>query len=140
MSDKKVLSKDLSHESLKAICKLRPSLQDTAAFFNVSEDTILRRCKEYESLTFAELRDKYMAETRLKLVNKAISMALNDKNTAMMIFCLKNLNKWQDKIDIEIDGNVSVNNFTSWAKKMNQQIEDETKILDVTPKDTDTSE
>ena len=76
MADKKILSKDLSHESLKAICKLRPSLQDTAAFFNVSEDTILRRCKEYENMTFAELRDKYMADTRLKLANKAIRFSV----------------------------------------------------------------
>lgn len=138
MGNKKILDKSLSHENLKAICRLRPSLADCAAFFDVSEDTILRRCKEYEGMTFAELRDKYMADTRLKLVKKALNMALLDGNTAMMIFCLKNLNKWQDKFDIEVEGNITTN-YVEWAKSAAKQIEEEDQqaLIDVAPKKID---
>ena len=137
MADKKILSKDLSHETLRAICRLKPTLADCAAFFNVSEDTIIRRCKEFEGLTFAKFRDKHMVDTRLTLVRNALKMA-NNGNTALMIFCLKNLNKWQDKIDIEVEGNVTTN-YVEWAKSAAKQIEEEDQqaLIDVAPKKID---
>lgn len=89
----------LTHEQLKAICRLNPSKADVAAFFECGETTIDDRCKEFEGLSFREFRAKYLAHTRLNLVRRALKMAEN--NTAMMIFCLKNMNKWVDNVHIE---------------------------------------
>lgn len=86
---------EIDETQLKAICRLKPTIKDVAAFFNCSEDTIERRCKDYDGISFKEFRDKYMVHTRLDLVRKALKMA--EKNPAMMIFCLKNLCGWKDK-------------------------------------------
>ena len=139
MADKKILSKDLSHQSLKAICRLKPTLEDVGAFFDVSTKTIQRRCEEYEGLTFVQFRDKYMAETRLKLVRKAINMAENG-NLGALIFCLKNINKWQDKIDVEVDNKIT-HSFTDWARQQSEQLEaaEKQEAIDVTP-ENDTGE
>ncbi|MCP3684554.1 MAG: hypothetical protein GY861_17955 [bacterium] len=134
MANKKPLIKELSHDQLKAICRLRPSLRDCAAFFDVSEDTIMRRCREYEDSTFAEFRDKYMVDTRLTLVRNALKMA-NNGNTAMMIFCLKNLNKWQDKIDVE---HGVADSFVDWVKQVreNESKQISGDVVDVDAKDS----
>lgn len=87
--------KNIPHEQLKAICRLKPTKKDVAAFFDCSEACIEDRCKEYEELSFSAFRDKYMVHTRFDLVRKALKMA--EKNPAMMIFCLKNLCGWKDK-------------------------------------------
>ena len=72
-------------------------------------------------MTFEEYKDSKMDRTRLKLQQKAIIMA-NNGNATMMIFCLKNLCKWSDKIEdkIAIDGDNSkglIINFTTPDKK-----------------------
>jgi AraC-like DNA-binding protein len=139
-AEKKVLSKDLSYESLKALCRLKPTLEDCAAFFNVSTKTIQRRCEEFESLSFVQFRDKYMADTRLKLVRRMLKLA-ESGNLGALIFCLKNLNHWQDKIDVEVEGNINVNNFTAWArnaaKELEEVPEESIALLDVEPKKID---
>jgi AraC-like DNA-binding protein len=130
LASRKPLSKDLSHDHLKAICRLRPTLADVAAFFDVSEDTIQNRCKEFEGTTFSVFRTKYMTDTRLTLVRNALKMA-NAGNSTMMIFCLKNIAHWVDKV--EVDHTIEINTFSDWARKMNAELEAERKVIDVTP-------
>lgn len=91
--------KEIPHEQLKALCRMKPSKKDCAAFFECSEDTIEKRCMEYEGLTFTAFRDKYMVHTRFDLIRKALKQA--ERNPAIMIFCLKNICKWADKIESE---------------------------------------
>lgn len=74
----------------------KPTLADTAAFFECSEDTIERRIREKTDLSFAAFRDKSMHTTRKKLVDRALDRALSGSDT-MLIFCLKNLCEWADK-------------------------------------------
>jgi AraC-like DNA-binding protein len=88
------MAKKIDYEQMKALCRMKPTLKDVAAFFDCSEDTIERRCKEWEGMKFAEFRDKYMVEARFDLIRKALKMA--EKSPAVMIFCLKNLCKWSD--------------------------------------------
>src|SRR4051794_39309171 len=86
----------IDKEKLAALMRLKPTLLDTAAFFDCSEDTIERFIKKLSGLTFAEFREQKMVHTRMSLVRTAIRKAENGDNV-MIIFCLKNLCGWRDK-------------------------------------------
>ena len=88
--------KPVDMEQLAALCRLKPTQADCAAFFKVSPDTIDRRIKQATGLTFAEFRDQNLVHTRFSLIRKALKKAENGDNV-MLIFCLKNLCKWSDK-------------------------------------------
>lgn len=89
---------DIDDAKLKAICRLKPTLADCAAFFDVHEDTVRQYIKRHYGCNFPTFREKYLVETRFMLVRKALEMAKNG-NTAMMIFCLKNICKWADRVE-----------------------------------------
>jgi len=89
----------IDDEKLKTVCGYKLPLRDVATLFDCSEDTIERHIRKVHNMRFAEFRDKYLAKTRMLLINKAISMA-NGGNTAMMIFALKNMCGWADKQEI----------------------------------------
>lgn len=81
---------------------MNPSLKDCAAWFKCSEDTIENRSKEYGYLSFSDLRQQNMVHTRNKLVKKALAMA-ESGNVPMLIFALKNLCGWSDKLESTVD-------------------------------------
>lgn len=87
---------------LGAFMRLKPTLKDTAYFFEVSEDTIEIYIRKKFDLTFSEFRDKNMIATRFNLIRTAITQAQSG-NTPMLIFSLKNLCGWTDKT--EVSGN-----------------------------------
>jgi hypothetical protein len=94
--------KEIQLEQLKALMRLNPTLKDTAAFFECSEDTIERLIKaEFEGINFAEFREQNMVHTRMALIRNALKMA-EKGNPAMMIFCLKNLCGWKDRFENEV--------------------------------------
>ncbi len=99
--------KEIDREQFEAFCRLNPTLKDAAAFFKVSEDTIDRRCKEWDYEGFADAKQQNMVHTRLKLIRKAVSKAENGDNV-MLIFCLKNLCGWQDKVEQNTNLNGSI--------------------------------
>ncbi len=81
---------------LKALMRLKPTLADTAAFFECSERTVERYVKEEFSMTFRDFCEAYMVHTRLNLIRKAIDKAEKGDNV-MLIFCLKNLCGWENE-------------------------------------------
>lgn len=81
---------------LKAFLRIKPTLADTAAFFECSERSVERYIRDNYDVTFVEFRDQNMVHTRHALIRKAIELALKG-NTAMLIFSLKNLCGWKDK-------------------------------------------
>lgn len=87
---------DEKDRQLKAILRLKPTLKDCAAFLEVSEDTIERHIKKHYKCTYAEFRTQNMVHTRFSLIRTALKQA-ESGNTAMLIFCLKNLCGWSDK-------------------------------------------
>jgi hypothetical protein len=101
MTDEKI-------RQFKAICRLNPTEKDCAAFLDVSEDTLENYCKTLK-MTFSEFRTQNMVHTRFALIRKAIHMAENG-NPAMLIFCLKNLCGWVDKVDNvnNMGGNIKI--------------------------------
>lgn len=84
---------------LRALLRMKPTRKDCAAFFEVSEDTIERYIKRTYKITYAEFGDQNMVHTRFDLVRTAIRQAKSG-NTAMLIFCLKNMCGWADKQEI----------------------------------------
>lgn len=82
-------------DQLKALMRLKPTMEDCAAFFGCSPDTIERRIREAEDCSYAEFREKGMVHTRMHLVRTALKRA--EKSDTMLIFCLKNLCSWRDK-------------------------------------------
>jgi hypothetical protein len=90
--------KEIDETQLRGICRLNPRIEDVAAFFSCSHDTIERRVRELGYSGFASFRDENMVHTRFSIIRKAIQKAENGDNT-MLIFCLKNLCGWADKID-----------------------------------------
>lgn len=75
---------------------LNPTLMQCALFFDTSQEHIEQLIDLNYGLTFAEFRSKNQMGLQTTLINRAIQMALEDKNTAMMIFSLKNICKWSD--------------------------------------------
>src|SRR5687768_11361422 len=100
---------DIDPSKLKEFMRLKPTLADTAAFFECSERTIERFIKDKFEITFVEFRERNMVHTRMSIVRTAISKAQRGDNT-MLIFCLKNLCGWRDKQPDEAD-KVVVNNI-----------------------------
>jgi len=81
---------------LKALMRLCPSLEDTAAFLECSPDTIEKYIKREHGLRFTEFRHQNAVVSRFSLIRTALKQA-ESGNTAMLIFCLKNLCDWRDR-------------------------------------------
>lgn len=98
---------DIPDEKLKAIMRMKPTLEDTAAFFECHTDTITKLIRKKFDLSFSEFRDQNMVHTRFNLIRTAITKAEGGDN-CMLIFCLKNLCGWADKQEIksELSGTV----------------------------------
>lgn len=92
---------ELNYDSLDALLQFKVSLKFCADYLNVSEDTIQRRLKEDHGMTFSQYHELKMERTAVKLQQKAIEEALKGNNT-MLIFALKNLAKWSDKIENQV--------------------------------------
>ena len=82
---------------LKAICRLKPTLADCAAFLEVSEDTIENHCNR-QGMRFSEFREQNMVHTRFMIIRNIIKEC-EKGNTAMLIYASKNLCGWSDKIE-----------------------------------------
>lgn len=72
--------------------------------YDISLNTLEREIRRLYDCTFGEYRDKRVDQTRLRLVQKAVQMAL-DGNVTMLIFCLKNLCGWKDKTEEQLNLN-----------------------------------
>lgn len=85
---------------LDALVQRGATKVSAAAILEVSHDTIERRIEEKYGCNFEEYKAQKFEKTKAKLVERAIDKALNGDNT-MLIFCLKNLCGWADKIESE---------------------------------------
>ena len=99
-------------EKLRALMRMKPSLKDTAAYFDCSEDVIERYIKANWGLRFAEFREQNMVFTRFNLIRTAIQKAEKGDNV-MLIFCLKNLCGWRDKLPDEVEGDDRFKNMST---------------------------
>lgn len=103
-------------DQLAVFCRLKPTLEDCAAFFKCSPDTIQRAIKRHTKLTFAEFRNQNMVHTRHTLIRNAINRANNGSDT-MLIFCLKNLCNWRDRNETVHDVRDAVQDIKGMAEQ-----------------------
>ena len=90
-------------EQLDKYLQFKPSLVTTAELMECSQTTIKEYIKKKHNLTYTEYANIKLSKVKLKLVQKALDMALSGKNNVMMIFCLKNICKWQESPEEESD-------------------------------------
>lgn len=121
MGRKRVFDTPEKLEQLKQLMRLKPSLLDTAAFFECGQTTIEDTIKKEWGLTFREFREQNMVHTRLAIVRKAIEKAKSGDNV-MLIFCLKNLCKWSDKGEFDGPDVVITNNINAEPIDVNERI------------------
>lgn len=93
---------ELDLDKLKALMRLKPTLADTAAFFQCSERTVENTVRKHFDLTFFDFREQNAVHTRLSLIRKAIGLA-EAGNVSMLVFSLKNMCKWTEKSEISTD-------------------------------------
>lgn len=68
----------------------------------ICEKTLFRAIESEFDMTFSEYREYRMSGTKIKLLQTAIQTALKG-NVTMLIFCLKNMCGWSDKIENKIE-------------------------------------
>ena len=96
-----------SWEKLDGLLYFKASLISCSDILGVHENTIKNHIKKRFGLTFTEYTERKMSRTKVKLVQKAIEMAMSG-NATMMIFSLKNICGWQDKIDMPTDSSTPI--------------------------------
>lgn len=117
---------EIDPRQLVLLLRLKPTIRDCAAFFECSDKAIERFIRREYDMTFTEYRERQVFHTKHKLVQKAISKAMEGDNQ-MLIFALKNLADWTDKK--EVSGTIEVNSITDLLLTADQD------VLDVTPKE-----
>ncbi len=95
-------SLELNWDKLEGMLLFDASLNVCAYELKMSHDTLERRIKERFGKTFAEYRREITDRTVLKLKTKMINQAL-EGDRVCMIFALKNLSDWNDRVEHEID-------------------------------------
>jgi hypothetical protein len=101
---------------LDSYLEFKASLRNCSFLLGVSEDTIQRHIKNRFNCTFREYREGRMAPIGHKLAEKAVTMAMQG-NVPMLIFCLKNLSGWSDKIEHSTESDKSFKLSYSINKK-----------------------
>jgi hypothetical protein len=80
---------------LEAICRLKPTREDCAAFLDVDATTIDKWIERTHGITFSEFREKHMVHTRFMVIRQMLEQCKKG-NMAALIFTAKNLCGWVD--------------------------------------------
>lgn len=92
-----------SWDKLDGLLAFKANLTVCEEILGVHQNTIKNHIRANYGITFTEYMDRKLSVTKIRLIQKAIKMAENG-NATMMIFCLKNICQWQDKIEnVNID-------------------------------------
>lgn len=98
------------------LCAMHCTLEEIASFLNLSMDTVERRCLQEKKKPFAELWRQKAARGKISIRRKAWQK-IEEGNVTMLIFALKNILGWSDKVtNIEApahDSNTPIITFVS---------------------------
>jgi len=93
---------ELNYDKLDALLQFKVTKAFCADYLGVSEDTIEKRLRRDHDMTFMDYAALKIQRNGLRLQQKALDMAMNG-NVVMMIFCLKNIAKWSDSVEIAVE-------------------------------------
>lgn len=92
-----------SWDKLDGLLAFKANLTVCEEILGVHQNTIKNHIRARYNINFTEYSNRKISVTKLRLVQKAIKMA-EQGNATMLIFCLKNICQWQDKIEsVNID-------------------------------------
>lgn len=96
-------------KQLKAICRLKPTLEDCACFLDVHKSTIEKWIKNNYNVSFSAFREQNMVHTRFMVIRGILEQCQRG-NTAMLIYASKNLCGWTDRYDTHnVSKSISIN-------------------------------
>lgn len=98
---------ELNWTELNAILQFNVSCVQASQLLGVSADFIEKKIRAEHDMTFTEYRAEKQGKIRVLLQQKAIQMGLAG-NATMLIFSLKNLCGWSDKVDSTLAGEVAI--------------------------------
>jgi len=93
---------EIDYAALDALMQFKLTKAFVSDYFKVSEDTLEKRIKEKYNMTYSEFGKLRQQGVARKLQQKALEMALGGDRT-MLIFALKNMAHWADKVEESID-------------------------------------
>ena len=108
---------ELDWKELNALLQFKVNLPFVCEYLGVSRETVMRRIKEKYGMTFGEYHELRISRTATKLQQKAIEMALGGDRT-MLIFSLKNLAKWSDKMENTVNGSLGIGSVEEYLTKL----------------------
>ena len=99
-----------SWDKLDSMLLFKANLTMCSEILETPASTIQNHIRLRYDMTFTEYAEKKLTKMKIKLTQKALDMATHG-NVVMMIFCLKNLCGWADRIDQQIDTNVKIDGY-----------------------------
>ncbi len=109
--------KQITEEQFKKLCALQCTKEEIASFFECSEDTIERWCKQTFDTTFAATFKTYSAMGKMSL--RRYQFKLAEKSAAMAIFLGKNMLGQTDKIEQTV---MEVEDLSSLAEMLKDDL------------------
>lgn len=101
----------IDHELLKKMCQIQCTRSEMCGILDISEKTLDRIIKDEYDMTFSTFFKKYSAGGKMSLRRAQFKKAVEDGNTAMLIWLGKQYLGQRDNIDID-------NGQESVSKKM----------------------
>lgn len=96
--------KTIDFLEFQRLCNMQCTCSELAAWFDMDEDTLQARVKEYYGETFSVVKAKYMEGGKASLRRVQWHKAIEDKNVVMMIWLGKQILGQSDKKeDIIVD-------------------------------------
>lgn len=97
---------EIDYKILNGIFRVGGTITMACDILDICHDTLERRIKTQHKMKVSEYREKQLSNTKVRLQQKAIDLALNKDNVTMLVFCLKNLCNWNNN---EVDPKDLVN-------------------------------
>lgn len=89
--------KEIDVDQFRKLCALQCTELEIAAFFEVSDETLLQFCKRTFGMTFLDAYKQFSAQGKIALRRYQFKQA--EKNAAMAIFLGKNWLEQTDKVE-----------------------------------------
>ena len=121
--------KEIDQDNFEKLCGLFCTLDDIAAFFKVSRDTVERWCKRTYKEGFAEVYKKFSAKGRTSL-RRWQFQAAEKGSTAMLIFLGKNYLGQHDTVQMESEADGKLADLIDGLKEPLNDLHEETAGVD----------